>query len=57
MTQTIEHIEVLRKLQKEILRHPEMRYRIILKAIKTAESREVQKVIRTFYKASFQSGR
>ncbi|MEM6738089.1 MAG: hypothetical protein AAGC64_00680 [Bacteroidota bacterium] len=46
MTQTIEHIEVLKELQKEILLNPEMRHRIILKAIKTTESRnELDRVV------------
>lgn len=53
MTQTIEHIELLKELQREILLHPEMRHRIILKAIKTAESREVQKAIREFGRNAF----
>ena len=55
MITTTKEKEILRKLQKEIISNPKMRYRIILKAIKTAESKEVQKVIRAFYKASFQS--
>lgn len=55
MITAIKEREILRKLEREIVLNPEMRHRIILKAIKTAESREVQKVIRTFYKASFQS--
>lgn len=53
MTSSADHIEILRNLQKEILLNPDMRHRIILKAIKTAESKEVRKTIREFCRSSF----
>lgn len=53
MISTTDHLEVLRDIQKEILHNPEMRHRIILKAIKTAESRKVQKVIREFCRSNY----
>lgn len=45
--------EIVRNLQKEILFNPEMRHRIILRAIKTAKTREAQKIIRKFFKREF----
>lgn len=50
MTSTAEHTEILNNLKREIILNPEMRNRIILKAIKTSQSKELQKAIRKFFK-------
>ena len=44
---------IIEDLKKEIRNNPDHRHRIILRAIKTAESKEVQKVIREFCKSGF----
>lgn len=51
---TLKYDLVIQELRKAILLNPGLKHRIILKAIKTAESKEVQKAIRTFHKTSFQ---
>lgn len=50
MTSTLEHAEILNNLKREIILKPGMRNRLILKAIKTAQSKELQKLIRKFFK-------
>ncbi|MEM6526115.1 MAG: hypothetical protein AAF693_20125 [Bacteroidota bacterium] len=50
-----DQIRALKDLQKEIILHPEKKHRIILKAIKTAKSRETMKAIRAFFKQEFDS--
>ncbi|MEM9389505.1 MAG: hypothetical protein AAGA02_03470, partial [Bacteroidota bacterium] len=50
MTSTAEHTEILNNLKREIILNPKMRNRIILRAIKTSQSKELQKVIRKFFK-------
>ncbi|MEM9389145.1 MAG: hypothetical protein AAGA02_01655 [Bacteroidota bacterium] len=56
MTEATHHLEVIKNLEQEILLNPELRHRLVLKAIKTAKSKEARKMIRTFYKTSFQGG-
>ncbi|MEM7106749.1 MAG: hypothetical protein AAF519_00890 [Bacteroidota bacterium] len=50
MTPTTEHIEILKSLQKEIILNPKMKHRIILKAIKTAKTKELSRLIRSYNK-------
>ncbi len=50
MITTHEHTEILRSLQQEIILHPEMKYRIILRAIKTEKNAELRRLIRWYNK-------
>lgn len=50
MITAIKKKEILRKLEREIILNPEMRHRIILKAIKTAKTSELGRLIRSYNK-------
>lgn len=55
MKDAIKYDPLIKALRKAILLNPGMKHRLILKAIKTAESKEARKVIREFYKSGFRS--
>ncbi|MEM6526054.1 MAG: hypothetical protein AAF693_19820 [Bacteroidota bacterium] len=47
-----EKYDAIRDLKREIILNPEMKHRIILKAIKTEENPEIRKLIRWYNKKS-----
>ncbi|MEM0940806.1 MAG: hypothetical protein AAGI25_13585 [Bacteroidota bacterium] len=50
-----QHYEmIINELRKEIENNPDKKYRIILRAIKTAKSRELQKAIRLFCRQNYE---
>lgn len=52
-TDTQDHNIFLNHLKQEIENNPNAKHRIILKAIKTAKSRELQKTVRKFFLKEF----
>ena len=55
MRQRIDHMKYIGNLKLEIEQNPGKRHRIILRAIKTAESNEIKKLIREFFKKEFRN--
>ena len=51
MRQRIDHMKYIGNLKLEIEQNPGKRHRIILRAIKTAESNEIKKLIREIGRA------
>ncbi|MEM9391581.1 MAG: hypothetical protein AAGA02_13975 [Bacteroidota bacterium] len=50
MVETQRYRQELNQLRIDIILHPELKHRIILKAIKTAKTRELSQLIRSYNK-------